>query len=119
VAVLMNAGIDNGGGPFEHYERWRVLAVNLRDQRPTPSPRRLWRTRRLRSSIPPKQGITRLPGDTAYKAQGRREGATGGPRALLAASTAAGDGAPVDPRPRSGTTMGRKRTSRQATRQGA
>ena len=31
VAVLMNnAGIGNGGGPFEHYERWqRVLAVNL------------------------------------------------------------------------------------------
>jgi NAD(P)-dependent dehydrogenase (short-subunit alcohol dehydrogenase family) len=31
VAVLMNnAGIGNGGGPFENYERWqRVLAVNL------------------------------------------------------------------------------------------
>ncbi len=31
VALLMNnAGIGNGGGPFENYERWqRVLAVNL------------------------------------------------------------------------------------------
>ena len=31
VAVLMNnAGIGNGGGPFENYERWqRVLSVNL------------------------------------------------------------------------------------------
>ncbi len=31
VAILMNnAGIGNGGGPFENYERWRrLMEVNL------------------------------------------------------------------------------------------
>lgn len=72
VAVLMNnAGIGNGGGPFENYERWqRVLSVNL------------WGvingvqsfTQAMVAQGTPaaiintgsKQGITTPPGDTAY-----------------------------------------------------
>lgn len=72
VAVLMNnAGIGNGGGPFENYERWqRVLDVNL------------WGvingvqafTQAMVAQGTPgaiintgsKQGITTPPGDTAY-----------------------------------------------------
>src|SRR6266436_2842310 len=72
VAVLMNnAGTSPGGGPWDHYERWqRVLNVNLwgvingvqsfsqamMDQR-TPG---------AIVNTGSKQGVTCLPGDTAY-----------------------------------------------------
>jgi NAD(P)-dependent dehydrogenase (short-subunit alcohol dehydrogenase family) len=72
VALLMNnAGIGDGGGPWEHYERWRrLLEVNL------------WGVINGVQSFAPamiaqgtpaaivntgsKQGITTPPGDTAY-----------------------------------------------------
>ncbi len=72
VALLMNnAGIGNGGGPWEHYDRWRrLLEVNL------------WGVINGVQSFAPamiaqgtdaaivntgsKQGITTPPGDTAY-----------------------------------------------------
>jgi len=72
VGVLMNnAGIPNGGGPYDHIDRWRrVLKVNLWGvingvQTFTPS--------MLAQQTPcaivntgSKQGITCPPGDTAY-----------------------------------------------------
>jgi NAD(P)-dependent dehydrogenase (short-subunit alcohol dehydrogenase family) len=72
VAILMNnAGIGNGGGPFENYERWqRVLAVNLwgvitgvqafaQAMAAQDTPGAIINTGS-------KQGITTPPGDTAY-----------------------------------------------------
>ncbi len=72
VAVLMNnAGIPNGGGPYDHIDRWRrVLEVNLWGvingvQTFTPS----MLTQQTPCAIVntgSKQGITCPPGDTAY-----------------------------------------------------
>ena len=72
VAVLMNnAGIGNGGGPFEHYERWqRVLAVNLWGPI---NGTQAFAQAMIAQGTPAaiintgsKQGITTPPGDTAY-----------------------------------------------------
>jgi NAD(P)-dependent dehydrogenase (short-subunit alcohol dehydrogenase family) len=72
VAVLMNnAGIGNGGGPFEHYERWqRVLAVNLWG---AINGTQAFTQAMVAQGTPgaiintgSKQGITTPPGDTAY-----------------------------------------------------
>ena len=72
VALLMNnAGIGNGGGPFEHYERWqRVLAVNLWG---AINGVQVFAERMMAQGTPAaivntgsKQGITTPPGDTAY-----------------------------------------------------
>ena len=72
VAVLMNnAGIPNGGGPYEHIDRWRrVLEVNLWGvingvQTFTPS-MLAQRTHCAIVNTGSKQGITCPPGDTAY-----------------------------------------------------
>ena len=72
VAILMNnAGIGNGGGPFEHLERWqRVLAVNLWG---VINGVQAFTERMIAQGTPAaiintgsKQGITTPPGDTAY-----------------------------------------------------
>jgi len=72
VAVLMNnAGIGNGGGPFENYERWqRVLAVNLWGPI---NGTQAFAQAMIAQGTPAaiintgsKQGITTPPGDTAY-----------------------------------------------------
>jgi NAD(P)-dependent dehydrogenase (short-subunit alcohol dehydrogenase family) len=72
VAMLMNnAGIGNGGGPFEHPERWqRVLAVNLWG---AINGVQAFTERMIAQGTPAaiintgsKQGITTPPGDTAY-----------------------------------------------------
>ncbi|WP_119304804.1 SDR family NAD(P)-dependent oxidoreductase [Dongia deserti] len=72
VAVLMNnAGIGNGGGPFEHYERWqRVLSVNLWG---VINGAQVFTQAMVEQGTPAaiintgsKQGITTPPGDTAY-----------------------------------------------------
>jgi NAD(P)-dependent dehydrogenase (short-subunit alcohol dehydrogenase family) len=72
VAVLMNnAGIGNGGGPFENYERWqRVLAVNLWG---VINGAHAFAQAMVAQGTPAaivntgsKQGITCPPGDTAY-----------------------------------------------------
>jgi NAD(P)-dependent dehydrogenase (short-subunit alcohol dehydrogenase family) len=72
VAVLMNnAGIGNGGGPFEHYERWqRVLAVNLwgaiNGVQTFAQAMAAQGTPGAIINTGSKQGITTPPGDTAY-----------------------------------------------------
>src|SRR5688572_8297137 len=72
VAVLMNnAGIGNGGGPFENYERWqRVLAVNLwgvvNGVHAFAQAMAVQRTPAAIVNTGSKQGITCPPGDTAY-----------------------------------------------------
>lgn len=72
VAVLMNnAGIGNGGGPFEHYERWqRVLAVNLwgpiNGTHAFAQAMAAQGTPAAIINTGSKQGITCPPGDTAY-----------------------------------------------------
>jgi NAD(P)-dependent dehydrogenase (short-subunit alcohol dehydrogenase family) len=72
VAVLMNnAGIGNGGGPFENYERWqRVLAVNLWGMiNGVQTFAQAMATQGTPAAIintGSKQGITTPPGDTAY-----------------------------------------------------
>ncbi|MEZ5831100.1 MAG: SDR family NAD(P)-dependent oxidoreductase [Dongiaceae bacterium] len=72
VAVLMNnAGIGNGGGPFEHYERWqRVLAVNLwgviNGTHAFAQAMAAQGTPGAIINTGSKQGITTPPGDTAY-----------------------------------------------------
>jgi NAD(P)-dependent dehydrogenase (short-subunit alcohol dehydrogenase family) len=72
VAVLMNnAGIGNGGGPFEHYERWqRVLAVNLwgviNGTHAFAQAMAAQGTPAAIVNTGSKQGITCPPGDTAY-----------------------------------------------------
>jgi NAD(P)-dependent dehydrogenase (short-subunit alcohol dehydrogenase family) len=72
VAVLMNnAGIGNGGGPFEHYERWqRVLAVNLwgviNGSHAFAQAMAAQGTPAAIINTGSKQGITCPPGDTAY-----------------------------------------------------
>jgi NAD(P)-dependent dehydrogenase (short-subunit alcohol dehydrogenase family) len=72
VAVLMNnAGTAPGGGPYDHYERWRhVLDVNLWgviNGVQTFTPRMLAQgTPCAIISTGSKQGITCPPGDTAY-----------------------------------------------------
>ncbi|HKP22486.1 MAG TPA: SDR family NAD(P)-dependent oxidoreductase [Dongiaceae bacterium] len=72
VAVLMNnAGIGNGGGPFEHYERWqRVLAVNLwgviNGSHAFAQAMAAQGTPGAIINTGSKQGITCPPGDTAY-----------------------------------------------------
>jgi NAD(P)-dependent dehydrogenase (short-subunit alcohol dehydrogenase family) len=72
VAVLMNnAGIGNGGGPFEHYERWqRVLAVNLwgaiNGTQTFVQAMAAQGTPGAIINTGSKQGITTPPGDTAY-----------------------------------------------------
>ncbi|HEY3147056.1 MAG TPA: SDR family NAD(P)-dependent oxidoreductase [Dongiaceae bacterium] len=72
VAVLMNnAGVGNGGGPFENYERWqRVLAVNLWG---IINGTHAFAQAMIAQGTPAaiintgsKQGITTPPGDTAY-----------------------------------------------------
>jgi NAD(P)-dependent dehydrogenase (short-subunit alcohol dehydrogenase family) len=72
IAILMNnAGIGNGGGPFDHYERWgRVLAVNLWG---AINGVQVFAERMIAQGTPAaivntgsKQGITTPPGDTAY-----------------------------------------------------
>ena len=72
VAVLMNnAGIPNGGGPYEHIDRWRrVLEVNLWGvingvQTFTPSMLAQGSECAI-VNTGSKQGITCPPGDTAY-----------------------------------------------------
>lgn len=72
VSVLMNnAGIPNGGGPYDHIDRWRrVLEVNLWGvingvQTFTPS-MLAQQTRCAIVNTGSKQGITCPPGDTAY-----------------------------------------------------
>lgn len=74
VAVLMNnAGIGDGGGPFENYERWqRVLAVNLWG---VINGTQAFTQAMVAQGTPAaiintgsKQGITTPPGDTAYNA---------------------------------------------------
>ena len=72
VAVLMNnAGTAPGGGPWDHYERWkRVLDVNLWGvingvQTFTP-PMLAQKTPCAIINTGSKQGITCPPGDTAY-----------------------------------------------------
>ena len=72
VAVLMNnAGIGNGGGPFENYERWqRVLAVNLwgviNGTHAFAQAMAAQGTPAAIINSGSKQGITCPPGDTAY-----------------------------------------------------
>jgi NAD(P)-dependent dehydrogenase (short-subunit alcohol dehydrogenase family) len=72
VAVLMNnAGIGNGGGPFENYERWqRVLSVNLwgviNGAHAFAQAMAAQRTPAAIVNTGSKQGITCPPGDTAY-----------------------------------------------------
>ena len=72
VAVLMNnAGIGNGGGPFEQYERWqRVLAVNLwgaiNGTQAFAQAMAAQGTPGAIINTGSKQGITTPPGDTAY-----------------------------------------------------
>jgi len=72
VAVLMNnAGIGNGGGPFENYERWqRVLAVNLwgpiNGTQAFAQAMVAQGTPATIINTGSKQGITTPPGDTAY-----------------------------------------------------
>jgi NAD(P)-dependent dehydrogenase (short-subunit alcohol dehydrogenase family) len=72
VAVLMNnAGIGNGGGPFENYEGWqRVLATNLWgviNGVHTFAPAMIAQgTPAMVVNTGSKQGITTPPGDTAY-----------------------------------------------------
>jgi NAD(P)-dependent dehydrogenase (short-subunit alcohol dehydrogenase family) len=72
VAVLMNnAGIGNGGGPFENYERWqRVLAVNLwgviNGSHAFAQAMAAQGTPGAIINTGSKQGITCPPGDTAY-----------------------------------------------------
>ena len=72
VAVLMsNAGIGNGGGPFENYERWqRVLAVNLwgviNGSHAFAQAMAAQGTPAAIINTGSKQGITCPPGDTAY-----------------------------------------------------
>ena len=72
VAVLMNnAGIGNGGGPFENYERWqRVLAVNLwgviNGAQAFSQAMMAQGTPAAIINTGSKQGITTPPGDTAY-----------------------------------------------------
>lgn len=72
VAVLMNnAGIGDGGGPFESYERWqRVLAVNLwgviNGTQAFAQAMAAQGTPAAIISTGSKQGITTPPGDTAY-----------------------------------------------------
>ena len=72
VAVLMNnAGIGNGGGPFENYERWqRVLAVNLwgviNGTHAFAQAMAAQGTPGAIVNTGSKQGITTPPGDTAY-----------------------------------------------------
>jgi NAD(P)-dependent dehydrogenase (short-subunit alcohol dehydrogenase family) len=72
VTLLMNnAGIGNGGGPFENYERWqRVLAVNLWGViNGTQSFTQAMVAQGTPAAIintGSKQGITTPPGDTAY-----------------------------------------------------
>ncbi len=72
VAVLMNnAGTAPGGGPWEHYERWRrVLDVNLWgviNGVQTFAPAMIeQRTPAAIVNTGSKQGITCPPGDTAY-----------------------------------------------------
>jgi len=72
VALLMNnAGIGNGGGPFENYERWRkVLEVNLWGPI---NGVQVFAPAMIAQGGPAaivntgsKQGITTPPGDTAY-----------------------------------------------------
>ena len=72
VALLMNnAGIGNGGGPFENYGRWqRVLAVNLWG---VINGTQAFAQAMVAQGTPAaiintgsKQGITTPPGDTAY-----------------------------------------------------
>jgi NAD(P)-dependent dehydrogenase (short-subunit alcohol dehydrogenase family) len=72
VAILMNnAGIGNGGGPFDGYERWqRVLAVNLWG---AINGTQAFAQAMVAQGTPAaiintgsKQGITCPPGDTAY-----------------------------------------------------
>lgn len=72
VAVLMNnAGIGQGGGPFDHYERWRkVLEVNLWG---VINGVHAFSQAMIDQGTPgaiintgSKQGITTPPGDTAY-----------------------------------------------------
>jgi NAD(P)-dependent dehydrogenase (short-subunit alcohol dehydrogenase family) len=72
VALLMNnAGIGNGGGPFEHYDRWRrLLEVNLWGpingvQVFAPALIAAGRPAAI-VNTGSKQGITTPPGDTAY-----------------------------------------------------
>jgi NAD(P)-dependent dehydrogenase (short-subunit alcohol dehydrogenase family) len=72
VAVLMNnAGIGNGGGPFENYERWqRVLGVNLwgaiNGVHAFAQAMAAQGTPGAIINTGSKQGITTPPGDTAY-----------------------------------------------------
>src|SRR5688572_20153267 len=72
VAVLMNnAGIGDGGGPFENYERWqRVLAVNLwgviNGTHAFAQAMAAQGTPAAIVNTGSKQGITCPPGDTAY-----------------------------------------------------
>ena len=72
VAVLMNnAGIGNGGGPFENYERWqRVLSVNLwgviNGAHAFAQAMAAQGTPAAIVNTGSKQGITCPPGDTAY-----------------------------------------------------
>jgi NAD(P)-dependent dehydrogenase (short-subunit alcohol dehydrogenase family) len=72
VAVLMNnAGIGNGGGPFENYEAWqRVLGTNLWgviNGVHTFAPAMIAQgTPAMIVNTGSKQGITTPPGDTAY-----------------------------------------------------
>jgi NAD(P)-dependent dehydrogenase (short-subunit alcohol dehydrogenase family) len=72
VALLMNnAGIGNGGGPFENYERWqRLLGVNLWG---VINGTHAFAQAMIAQGTPAaivntgsKQGITCPPGDTAY-----------------------------------------------------
>ena len=72
VAILMNnAGIGNGGGPFENYERWRrLMEVNLWGQingvQTFAKPMIAQGTPAAIVNTGSKQGITTPPGDTAY-----------------------------------------------------
>ena len=72
VAILMNnAGIGNGGGPFENYERWRrLMEVNLWGQiNGVQSFAKAMIAQGMPAAIVntgSKQGITTPPGDTAY-----------------------------------------------------
>jgi len=72
VALLMNnAGLGNGGGPWEKYERWqRLLAVNLWgviNGVQTFAPAMIAQgTDAAIVNTGSKQGITTPPGDTAY-----------------------------------------------------
>lgn len=72
VALLMNnAGIGNGGGPFDNYERWqRVLAVNLwgviNGTHAFAEAMAAQGTPAAIINTGSKQGITCPPGDTAY-----------------------------------------------------